>query len=67
MLLYQGRFTDPALYEQETFASAQDNGIPIAVSWKPLADFEAGAWLVPLELLSLLRGEALDLSCGQAV
>ncbi len=57
VLLYEGRFTDPALYEQETFASAQDNGVPIEVSWKPLADFEAGAFLVPLELLGLLRGE----------
>lgn len=57
VLLYEGRFIDPALYEQESFEAAQDNGTPIAVCWKPLADFENGALLVPRELLAILRGD----------
>lgn len=56
-LLYRARFTDPALYERETFEYAQDNGTPIAVSWKPIADFETGAFLVPRELLAIVRDE----------
>lgn len=55
VLLYEARFTDPAFYRQAAFATAQDNGTPITVSWKPLADFENGAFLVPIELLGLLR------------
>lgn len=55
VLLYEARFIDPACYGPDAFAHAQDNGTPITVSWKPLADFEAGAFLVPIELLELLR------------
>lgn len=55
VLLYEARFVNPACYRPDAFAAAQDNGTPIAVSWKPLADFEAGAFLVPVELLELLR------------
>ena len=55
VLLYEGRFADLSLYERETFESAQDNGVPIEVSWKPLADFEVGAFLVPTGLLAFLR------------
>lgn len=70
VLLYEGQFTDPGLYERETFENAQDNGAPIEVSWKPLADFENGAFLVPTELLAILRGErteTLDLNRRQTV
>lgn len=55
VLLYEARFVDPACYGPDAFADAQDNGTPIAVAWKPLADFENGAFLVPIELMDLLR------------
>ncbi len=55
VLLYEARFTDPVCYRPDAFADAQDNGTSIPVSWKPLADFENGAFLVPVELLDLLR------------
>ena len=55
VLLYEGRFTDPSFYGREAFASAQDNGVPIKVLWKPLADFEHGDRLVPNQLLQLLK------------
>ena len=56
-LLYEARFVDPACYQPDAFAAAQDNDVPLAVSWKPLADFENGALLVPVELLPMLRGD----------
>ncbi len=55
VLVYEARFIDPALYQRSTFAASEDNGEVLAVSWKPLADFENGAFLVPIELLDLLR------------
>ena len=55
VLVYAARFIDPAFYQQSALAGAEDNGTPIMVSWKPLADFENGAFLVPIELLDLLR------------
>lgn len=58
VLLYEARFVDPAFYRPGAFASAQDNGTPITVSWKPLADFESGAFLVPGELMEVLRHNA---------
>jgi ADP-ribose pyrophosphatase YjhB (NUDIX family) len=57
-LLYAARFAEPSLYEQGAFALAQDNGVPIEVLWKPLADFEHGDLLVPRELLRLLKDSA---------
>jgi ADP-ribose pyrophosphatase YjhB (NUDIX family) len=54
-LLYAADFADPALYAREVFPLANDNGEPIKVLWKPLADFEAGALLVPTGLLEMLR------------
>ncbi len=58
-LVYEARFTDPACYQPDAFADAQeDDGTPITVSWKPLADFEAGAFLVPVELREILFGDA---------
>lgn len=58
VLVYAARFTDPAFYGPDAFAHAQDDGVPITVSWKPLADFENGAFLVPVELMDLLRHDA---------
>jgi hypothetical protein len=55
VLLYEAEFVDPALYAQEAFPLANDNGQPIKVLWKPLADFETGALLVPIGLLEKLR------------
>ncbi len=55
VLLYEARFIDPAFYQQSALTGAEDNGAPLTVSWKPLADFENGAFLVPIELLELLR------------
>ncbi len=55
VLVYEARFIDPAFYQQSTLVAAEDDGTPLTVSWKPLADFENGAFLVPIELLELLR------------
>ncbi|MCX6029595.1 MAG: NUDIX domain-containing protein [Chloroflexi bacterium] len=55
VLLYEAEFADPALYVREAFPLANDNGEPIKVLWKPLADFETGALLVPSGLLELIR------------
>jgi ADP-ribose pyrophosphatase YjhB (NUDIX family) len=54
VLLYAADFADPSMYESGAFARANDNGQPISVMWKPLADFAAGAFLVPIGLLELL-------------
>lgn len=55
VLLYEAEFADPALYAREAFPLANDNGQPIKVLWKPLADFETDALLVPSGLLEMLR------------
>lgn len=55
VLLYKACFVDPACYQPDAFTDAQDNDTPISVSWKPLADFENGAFLVPVELMELLH------------
>lgn len=60
VLLYEARFTDPACYRPGAFSDAQDNDTPITVTWKPLADFEDGAFLVPVELLEMLRDSHAD-------
>lgn len=57
VLLYKAQFVDPACYQPDAFTGAQDDGVPITVSWKPLADFKNGAFLVPVELLPLLRDD----------
>lgn len=54
VLLYAGEFVDRSLYERDTLIG-NDNGVPIQVLWKPLADFEAGDRLVPIELLDFLK------------
>jgi hypothetical protein len=54
VLLYAARFSDPALYAREAWIG-DDNGLPIPVMWKPLADFRNGDLLVPRELLALLE------------
>ncbi len=54
VLLYAARFTDPTFYARESWMG-DDNGIPIPVSWKPLADFRNGNMLVPRELLAFLE------------
>lgn len=53
-LLYAARFSDPALYARDRW-TADDNGAPLEVMWKALADFESGDLLVPRELLALLQ------------
>ncbi len=55
VLLYEAKLADPAMYAREAFPLANDNGEPIRVLWKPLADFETGALLVPNGLLELLH------------
>lgn len=54
-LVYKAQFVDPACYRPDAFTGAQDDGGPIPVSWRPLTDFENGAFLVPVQLLPLLR------------
>lgn len=54
VLLYAARFTDPTLYTRRDW-TADDNGMPIQVSWKPLADFKNGDLLVPRGLLAFLE------------
>jgi len=54
VLVYEARFVDPDFYRRSTFAGAEDDGVPITVSWKPLSDFRNGAFLVPIELRELL-------------
>ncbi len=53
VLLYAARFVDPSFYTREAW-TGDDNGLPIPVLWKPLADFENGDFLVPRELLAFL-------------
>jgi ADP-ribose pyrophosphatase YjhB (NUDIX family) len=57
VLLYAAQFVDPSFYTRESWM-ADDNGVPIQVLWKPLADFESGDLLVPRELLHLLKDMA---------
>lgn len=42
ILLYEARFSDSALYSQETFVGSDDDAIPFNSYWKPLSFFEAG-------------------------
>ena len=53
MLLYAARFTDPTFYTRQAWIGDED-GQPIPVLWKPLADFRSGDLLVPRELLAFL-------------
>jgi len=53
VLLYAARFVDPAFYARQAW-NGDDNGLPIPVMWKPLADFRNGDLLVPRELLAFL-------------
>ena len=53
VLLYAARFVDPAFYTRQAW-TGDDNGLPIPVMWKPLADFRNGDLLVPRELLAFL-------------
>lgn len=57
VLLYEAEFADPAMVARDVFPLANDNGEPIKVLWKPLADFENEALLVPIGLLELLRDD----------
>jgi ADP-ribose pyrophosphatase YjhB (NUDIX family) len=54
VLLYAARFADPAFYVRQAW-TGDDNGLPLEVCWKPLADFTNGDLLVPRELLGLLN------------
>ena len=53
VLLYAARFTDPTFYTRQAWIGDED-GQPIRVLWKPLADFRNGDLLVPRELLAFL-------------
>lgn len=69
VLLYAACFADLACYRPDAFPCAQDDGMPITALWKPLADFENSAFLVPVELLPMLRDitsqiESRDLRSG---
>ena len=53
MLLYAARFADPTFYTRQAWTGDED-GLPIPVMWKSLADFRNGDLLVPRELLAFL-------------
>jgi 8-oxo-dGTP pyrophosphatase MutT (NUDIX family) len=53
VLLYEGAFADPALYDRDTFEVNDDP--PVTASWQPIADFRAARrTLYPDGLLDLL-------------
>lgn len=54
VLLYEGAFADPALYDRDTFL-VDEGDPPVTASWQPIADFRAGRrTLYPDGLLDLL-------------
>lgn len=55
VLMYQGVFVDPQLYERES-VKCRENGEEFLAKWKPIADFKAGkAILYPEGLLDFLE------------
>jgi 8-oxo-dGTP pyrophosphatase MutT (NUDIX family) len=58
VLVYQGKFVDPQLYQSES-VKCRDNGGEFFARWKPIADFKAGrAILYPEGLLDFLEKKA---------
>jgi 8-oxo-dGTP pyrophosphatase MutT (NUDIX family) len=58
--VYDGTFTDPALYEQPRLDVIEDNGMRFTAEWKPLVFFQdGGAPLYPDGLLNLLEQDKL--------
>lgn len=60
VLLYDGEFTDPAVYEQEEVTATEDDGIPFRAVWKSLDEFGPDAPLYPDGLLEMLRGGVIN-------
>lgn len=56
VLLYDGQFADPALYEQEDITAMEDNGVPFRAVWRRLDEFGPDVPLFPDGLLQLLKG-----------
>jgi 8-oxo-dGTP pyrophosphatase MutT (NUDIX family) len=55
VLLYQGKFVDPQLYERES-VKCRENGEEFLSKWKSIADFKVGkAILYPEGLLDFLE------------
>lgn len=55
VLLYDGQFADPALYEQDELAAIEDNGVPFRATWMRLDEFGPDVPLFPDGLLQLLK------------
>jgi 8-oxo-dGTP pyrophosphatase MutT (NUDIX family) len=55
VLVYDGRLTDPSLYDTTHLHGVEADGAPLKVVWKRLADFRGNhPQLYPLGLLELL-------------
>ncbi len=54
VLLYDGEFTDSAVYEQDEVAATEDDGSPFRAVWKRLNEFGPDAPLYPDGLLEML-------------
>ena len=39
VLVYQGAFANPAIYQQEEILGIEDNGLEFKSLWKPISDF----------------------------
>ena len=55
VLVYQGDFTEPNIYNQQVVLGTEDNGEQFTAMWKPLEEFESGkSILYPIGLLELI-------------
>lgn len=58
VLIYKGRFSDPAMYEREDLVVTEPT-ISLPAEWHPLDDFAGGGrLLMPLGLFDLLASAA---------
>lgn len=57
VLIFEGRLADATLYARDEIAAVLENGSPLRLLWKRLADFGPRAPLYPDGLLTLLVGE----------
>jgi 8-oxo-dGTP pyrophosphatase MutT (NUDIX family) len=57
VLVYEGEFADPALYQAESVNAAEEGGEPFKAVWKPLAEFGPAAPLYPDGLPEMLGVE----------
>lgn len=53
--IYDGKFTDPSVYEQQVLHCQEDDGLLFRATWKRLDEFRQDAALYPAGLMEMLQ------------